>query len=72
MVHALLRFERAPFDARLANDGVQRTNADLGVIRHRNGYGSARRFLLHDDVAPLSANLFETVFCQDRADLSAR
>ncbi len=65
------RFEFTSRDARLSNNGLQRPDAELPVIRDGDGYRSLRRLFLHHDVASASSNLHEAVPSYNRTNLFA-
>lgn len=64
--------EQRSRETRLPDDRKQRSDPDLGVIRHRHRHRSLGRALLHDHVASSLADLSETVLGQESADLLTR
>lgn len=64
-----LGFELAAGYAGLTNDGLQRADPDLCVIRNRDRYGCVREFFLHDDMAPALTDLSESMPREDSADV---
>ncbi len=59
-------------NSRASDDGLQRSDPKLRVIRHRNRDRRVRKALLHDDVAPSTAHLTKSVDGQDLARVLAR
>lgn len=65
-------FERGLVQLALSNDRHQRADAEFFVVWYGNGGRRVRQLLLHDDMTSALADLFETMFPKDRADLAAR
>ena len=67
-----LLLELGPRYPRLPDDRSQGSNAHFGVIGHGNGRRVLRRLSLHNDVTTPSADLHETMSCENATDLPSR
>lgn len=66
-----LRFELAAGNTGLANDGLQRADANFRMTGDRNGHGCRGQLLLHYDVTAASSDLDEAMTRQDGTHLLA-